>query len=335
MGHTASLAAWPDPALTVTATTHAYADPARLGARAGSAFVADERRVEVDLGPGARLSIEVDEPLPWPRPRFGGSSAFHSVPALNQYWHPWLLGGGCVARPRSATRRGSSTAPRSGGEKNWGRGFPTRGGGGQAQGFEDRGACVAFAGGQVSAGPLRTEVTALVVRLPNGRVPRLGNPGTSPVRAQVLDEAWTLRGRSRQWQVDVEGSAPLADAHVLPVPLPSLGRNTAGAIEHLGGALSVVVRSGVGWSGAGVEPRGLGAWRARPRRGRAASARHTDRCRGEPPATSALSGREGAGDDLAPGVGPMRWCLRPPSRPRRPSAAAGRSTTSTGSRMRR
>ena len=62
---------------------------------------------------------------------------------------------------------------------------------------------------RVSAGPLRTEVTALVVRLPDGRVLRLGNPGTSPVRAHVLDESWTLQGRSRQWQVDVEGSACL------------------------------------------------------------------------------------------------------------------------------
>ena len=111
------------------------------------------------------------------------------------------------------------------GEKNWGKGgFPDSWWWGQAQGFEDRGACVAFAGGQVSAGPLRTEVTALVVRLPDGRVLRLGNPAISPVRAHVLDESWTLRGRSRQWQVDVEGSAPLADAHVLPVPLPSDSR---------------------------------------------------------------------------------------------------------------
>lgn len=270
---TLGLAAWPDPALTVTATAQGYADPARLGARAGSAFVADERRVEVDLGPGARLSIEVDEPLPWPRARFGGSSGFHSVPALNQYWHPWLLGG----RVRGSAEVGDQTWELDGaqvyGEKNWGKGgFPDSWWWGQAQGFEDRGACVAFAGGQVSAGPLRTEVTALVVRLPDGRVLRLGNPGTSPVRAHVLDESWTLRGRSRQWQVDVEGSAPLADAHVLPVPLPSLGRNTAGAIEHLGGALSVVVRSGgrVVWRGesslAGLEHGGLDRAEAELRR---------------------------------------------------------------------
>ncbi len=41
---------------------------------------------------------------------------------------------------------------------------------GQAQGFADADACVAFAGGQGTAGALRTEVTGLVVRLPDGKV---------------------------------------------------------------------------------------------------------------------------------------------------------------------
>ena len=34
---------------------------------------------------------------------------------------------------------------------------------GQAQGFAEQDACVAFAGGEVSTGPFRTKVTALVV----------------------------------------------------------------------------------------------------------------------------------------------------------------------------
>jgi tocopherol cyclase len=91
---------------------------------------------------------------------------------------------------------------------------------GQAQGFAEQDACVAFAGGEVSAGPFRTKVTALVVRLPDGTLLRLGNPGTSPVRAMITDDSWVLIGRSRFWQVELEGHAQMADALVLPVPPP-------------------------------------------------------------------------------------------------------------------
>lgn len=109
------------------------------------------------------------------------------MPGLNQYWHPWLLGG-----------RASGTAVVDGetwrfdgaqvdGEKNWGReGFPEAWWWGQAQGFDELGACVAFAGGIVTA--------------------------------------------------------PLDDAFVLPVPLPSEHRNTPGDLEHLAGELRVRVR---------------------------------------------------------------------------------------------
>ena len=34
----------------------------------------------------------------WPRRCAGGSSVFQAVPALNQYWHPWLLGGAAHGR---------------------------------------------------------------------------------------------------------------------------------------------------------------------------------------------------------------------------------------------
>lgn len=100
---------------------------------------------------------------------------------------------------------------------------------------------MAFAGGQIHSGPLRTEVTALVVRLPDGRVIRLGNPVVSPVRARVADDVWALEGRGYGWRIRVTGRAPLGRAHVLPVPLPSEKRNSAGAIEHLSGELEVEV----------------------------------------------------------------------------------------------
>lgn len=261
---TLGLAAHPAPFLAHDAHPVGYADPRRLAVSAGSAFLADERSVRVDLGPRARLDLALTDPAPWPRRRLGGSSGFHVVPALNQYWHPWLLGGRAAGRVVLDDEEWEFDGAQVYAEKNWGRdGFPEEWWWGQAQGFEAPGACVAFAGGLVQAGPLRTEVTALVVRLPDGEVVRLGNPVTSPVRARVTDHTWLLRGRGRGWRIDVEAHAPLDAAHVLPVPLPAERRNTPGALEHLGGSLAVTVRRGhrVVWRGdsslAGLEHGGL------------------------------------------------------------------------------
>ena len=243
----------------------AHARPDGPGARAGSLFFGDDRRVVVDLGPDARLDVTLSDLVRWPRTRpFGGSSWFQMIPGLNQYWHPWLLGG----RATGTATIGGETRPLKDAqvyaEKNWGAGgFPTSWWWGQAQGFDDQDACVAFAGGEVSAGPLRTTVTALVVRLPDGKLLRLGNPGTSPVRAIITDDDWVLAGRSRSWQVELEGHAHVADALVLPVPLVEERRAAPGALEHLGATMSVRVRhSGrLVWEGtshlAGLEHGGL------------------------------------------------------------------------------
>lgn len=251
--------------LTTTAHPQAQADPARVHAAAGAAFTGDDRRLRVDLGPGARLEAIFEGLVPWPGQRpFGGSSIFQSVPRLNQYWHPWLLGGRASGVAELDDRTVEFTNAQVYAEKNWGaEGFPEAWWWGQAQGFADDAACVAFAGGVVTAGPLRTEVTALVVRLPDGTVLRLGNPLVSPVRARVTDETWDLAGRGGRWRIEVHGAAPLSAAHVLPVPLPSQRRNTAGAIEHLHGDLSITVRRDgrLVWEGqsrvAGLEHGGL------------------------------------------------------------------------------
>ena len=243
---TLGLAAYPGGTLFQAEHPTGAADPHGLGVVAGDAFRGWADELHVHLSPDARLDATILAPRPWPRGRFGGSSIFQTVPGLNQYWHPWLLGG---------TARGTAVV---GGEvwnldgasvyaeKNWGRGgFPESWWWGQAQAFDDgTDACVAFAGGQVHAGPLRTEVTGLVVLLPDGTLLRLGNPGTSPVRARVTDEEWLLHGRSGRWEVEVRADAPLDDAHVLPVPLPAERRNVPGAIEHLGGRMRVRVRRG-------------------------------------------------------------------------------------------
>ena len=249
--------------LATAAVEGAWADPDALGAGSGEAFLGTDRTLRVRL-PQAELDATFTDLLRWPQRPFGGSSVFQVVPALNQYWHPWLLGGRASGAVTLDGDRWEFADAQVYGEKNWGRGgFPDAWWWGQAHGFAEGGACVAFAGGQVYAGPLRTEVTGLVVRLPDGTVIRLGNPGTSPVTARVHDEAWTLRGRSRTWSVDVDAHAPLGDAHVLPVPLPTEHRNTPGALEQLSGTLAVTVRrrGRIVWRGtstmAGLEHGGL------------------------------------------------------------------------------
>jgi hypothetical protein len=149
-------------------------------------------------------------------------------------------------------------------EKNWGSdGFPASWWWGQAQGFAESDVCVAFAGGEVSAGPFRTKVTAVVVRLPGGKLLRLGNPGTSPVHATITDDSWVLEGRSGFWEVELEGHGPTADALVLPVPLVEERRGVPGALEHLGATMNVKVRKlgRLVWEGtsvlAGLEHGGL------------------------------------------------------------------------------
>ncbi len=236
---------------TVAHPDAAAADPDGLGARAGEVFAGSRDRLRVDLGPDARIEAEVDASRPWPRRCLGGSSVFQTVPSLNQYWHPWLLGGRARGRVVVGDDSWSLDGWQVYAEKNWGRGgFPDAWWWGQAHGFEAPEACVAFAGGQVRAGPLRTTVTALVLLLPDGRLVRLGDPVVSPVRAEVTDEHWRLRGRSARWIVDVEGYGALGDAHVLPVPLPLERRNIPGAIEHLGATMRVRVRhrGSTGWN---------------------------------------------------------------------------------------
>lgn len=263
---TLGLGSHPNGFLRAVEHPEACADPAGLGARAGAAFDGSEGRLRVNLGTDARVDVTVADPLPWNRRSVGGSSVFQTIPALNQYWHPWLLGGNATGTAVVGDETWELDGWQVYGEKNWGKGgFPDYWWWGQAQGFAERDACVAFAGGQVHSGPLRTEVTAVVVRLPGGELIRLGNPGTSPVSADVTDERWAFKGRSARWLIELEGTAPRGDSHVLPVPLPLERRNVAGALEHLGGTVRVSVRRRRGgslvWEGeshvAGLEHGGL------------------------------------------------------------------------------
>ncbi|HNV10666.1 MAG TPA: tocopherol cyclase family protein [Propionibacteriaceae bacterium] len=254
---TVGLATTPDGVLVTSAPDGCTADPDALGARVPDVFEGAADHLEVTLD-GASLSATFTDLQRWPRARLGGSSAFQMIPGLNQYWHPWLLGGRASGTLRLGERVITFSDAQVYGEKNWGAaGFPDAWWWGQAQGFTEPDACVAFAGGDVTVGPrvlgrqVSTHVTAVVVRAPDGSLIRLGNPGTSPVRASITPGRWLLTGDNPQWRVRIDGHAPESRGFVLPVPLVGEGRNTPGAIEHLDGSMEVRVwrRGRLFWHG--------------------------------------------------------------------------------------
>lgn len=221
----------------------AGAEATRLGVWAGDgAFAAGEDRMQVDLGPDALLDVRFETEQGWPRKPFGACGPAHAIPGLGQYWHPHVLGG----RAHGTAVLGDEVIEFEDAdvyaEKNWGRGgFPDRWWWGQAQGFERREVCVAFAGGDVALGPATLQATAMVVRL-GSTVIRLGNPLLAPVHVEADDRRWALRARGPVWSVELEGRTEPEDAHVLEVPLPAQRRSVPGALEHLGARLEMVVR---------------------------------------------------------------------------------------------
>ena len=155
-GHwsTLGLAGHPGGFLHTTAHPESAAHPAGLGAYAGGAFQGEPDRLRVDLGPRSRLDVTITGPVPWPRRSLGGSSVFQAVPGLNQYWHPWLLGGTATGTATLGDDEWRLDGAQVYAEKNWGKGgFPDAWWWGQAQGFDDPRACVAFAGGLVTRRP--------------------------------------------------------------------------------------------------------------------------------------------------------------------------------------
>ncbi len=243
----ACLAAHPGTAVVTGVAPAAWADERRLGLRLHDGermlLAADPGRLEVDLGPQARLAVELDRPRGWGRRALGGIGAAQVVPGLSQYWHPHLLhatarGEGTLAGRRLALDGASAYA-----EKNWGAGgMPRAWWWGQAHGFGEEGACVAFAGGRAGLGPLQVAAGSLVVALP-GELRRVVRPPARR-RVDVGRAGWRLRGRTVRDVVDVEGHAA-APPHRLPVPVPAQRRVLeAWSEQHLAGTLQLVVRRG-------------------------------------------------------------------------------------------
>ncbi|MEA2135801.1 MAG: hypothetical protein QOC68_3710 [Solirubrobacteraceae bacterium] len=219
----------------------ARADGSGLGVEAGDVLHGTTSTLRVDLGPDARLDVALQEPRPWPRRVFGGIGAPQIVPGLPQYWHPHLLG----ARVAGEARLGETTVDLSGAtayaEKNWGPAFTEHWWWGQAQGFSDADACVAFAGGRIALGPAHGAPTAVVVAL-EGRVLRLAPPFARMTTA-VGAAGWRVHGRSARHTVELEGEA-VGPPAVLPVPVPGRREVTDRSHQYLAGRLRVVLRRG-------------------------------------------------------------------------------------------
>ncbi len=241
---TVALAAHPGGFLRWADVPVASGDPDRFAVRAGKGvLVAGPDELAVDLGADARLHVRFGDRRDWPRRRaLGGCGPAHLVPGLGQYWHPHLLGatvsGQAVIGPRALTLDGAQAYA----EKNWGAGgFPPRWWWGQAQAFDRPDVCVAFAGGDLRAGPATVQATGLVVAVGDDVV-RLGNPVLAPARVTAADGRWAVRARGPRFSVELDGSAVRGDAHLLPVPLPAARRSVPTAHEHLAGRLALVLR---------------------------------------------------------------------------------------------
>ena len=221
----------------------AWASSTGLGVSAGKELEADEGQLRVELGADARLEVRFADRSPWPPRAFGGLGPAQSIPGLGQYWHPHLLGarveGHAVLGERTVELDGATAY----GEKNWGASFPSRWWWGEAQGFEDPGLCVAFAGGVIERGPIGLPATSVVVHLGRDETLRLVPP-LAVTDAHASDGTWRVRARSPRHRVELEGDANGTDPHLLPVPIPAERRVVNTAHQHLAGRMRVEVRSG-------------------------------------------------------------------------------------------
>ena len=195
--------------------------------------------LRVDLGPDARLEVELRGASGVAATRVDELGPAQAVPGLSQYWHPWLLRrAGERQRARRRPRRSTSTGP-------WR--TPRRTGG-----RRDAAHLVVGAGARLRA-PRRVRglrrrarrtraatgtATALVVAV-GDEVLTVVRP-LRPLRVAVDERGWRL-GAARG--VEVEAQADGAAPHLLPVPShASAGASTTGAPQHLTGRLRLSVR---------------------------------------------------------------------------------------------
>lgn len=238
---TVAVAVDPGGVVRSAAVDDAWAATDRFNVRAGQAFdyngATGRLRVVLD---DCALDVTVDERFEWPL-RLGGGGLFSAVPFLNQYWHPYLLGGRASGTVAVAGETREFDGAQVYAEKNWGKGFPRRWWWGQAHGFERDDVSVAFSGGVLELGPLAKTVGGVVVRI-GSRVLRW-TPPFSVVRSSVDDGLWRVRAAGLPGRVFIDGDGAGREPHVLPVPLPAERRNVDTDFEHLAGRLTLRVES--------------------------------------------------------------------------------------------
>ncbi len=237
---TAAIAVHPGGIVRSAAIDNASADEARFSVRAesdGNCVDAEREKLTMVIGDTA-LHLRVDEDYRWPK-AFAGGGAVSAVPFLNQYWHPYRLNGRASGTVTHGEQQWTFNDATLYCERNWGAGFPQRWWWGQAHDFDDADVCVAFSGGLLELGPLRREVTGVVVRL-GEKVIRITPP--APVTYRGGDDSWQVSARNARYQIELDGRGTSDGPHVLPVPLPGERRNVDTDFEYLAGRLRCTVR---------------------------------------------------------------------------------------------
>ncbi|MHA7652684.1 tocopherol cyclase family protein [Mycobacterium sp. ML4] len=232
---TAAIALHPGAVVRSAAVDGVTASQARFRVQAesdGNLIDANGERLRMVLGDTA-VDLKFHDPYQWPKP-FGGGGVFSSVPFLNQYWHPYRLGGKASGSVTHQGRRWEFTDATLYCERNWGAGFPLRWWWGQAHDFGDADVSVAFSGGLLELGPVNRDVTGVVVRR-GDRVLRITPPALVSSSCDV--QRWHIDARTLRYRVELDGRGTPEGPHVLPVPLPAERRNIDTDYEYLAGTL--------------------------------------------------------------------------------------------------
>ena len=162
-------------------TIHAGTDPS-------GRVAAGRDGLQIDLD-DIHLNLRFADPFIWPK-AFGGGGIFSSIPFLNQYWHPYRLGGKASGTVEFGGETWTFDGAQLYAERNWGAGFPERWWWGQAHDFDGADVSVAFSGGLLQLGPLRRDVTGVVVRLGRPRDPHdAAGAGAIAAQRRTLDRA--------------------------------------------------------------------------------------------------------------------------------------------------
>ncbi len=228
---TVAVALHPGGIVRSAALDGAEAEQSRFVVRAGTeprerlAACVDRLRIDLD---DVHVDLRFDDPFNWPK-AFAGGGIFSSIPFLNQYWHPYRLGGKASGTVEFSESSWSFEDATLYGERNWGAGFPDRWWWGQAHDFDGADVSVAFSGGLLRLGPIGRDVAGVVVRL-GDRVIRMTPPAL--VQSQVGDGRFTIRAKGLRYQIELDGDGTALDPHVLPVPLPAERRNANTDFEH-------------------------------------------------------------------------------------------------------